>query len=276
MGKIRRGWSKQIKSIENGEVKRRIKRKKDMSSYDIYEGLHPALVSEEDFMKAQEIRLDKKPLAKVKDEFKLMNPFSGLLFCATCGKTIGRTTMSAKQNKAPRLRCSNSRNCHNGSAYFDTVEKEIMEALRSWLKGYKVKIDTVGYAEDIEAAKLQLSKLAQEESKLQKQMDNAFDLVEQGIYSLEVFQTRRAKLTDSIEEIGMRKAKVQATLIKLEATQNTQINLIPQTEELLASYDDMTNEERNALLKEILEKIEYYKGADGKIVIDLYPRLPRI
>ena len=135
---------------------------------------------------------------------------------------------------------------------------------------------TVGYAEDIEAAKLQLSKLAQEESKLQKQMDNAFDLVEQGIYSLEVFQTRRAKLTDSIEEIGMRKAKVQATLIKLEATQNTQINLIPQTEELLASYDDMTNEERNALLKEILEKIEYYKGADGKIVIDLYPRLPRI
>ena len=107
-------------------------------------------------------------------------------------------------------------------------------------------------------------------------MDNAFDLVEQGIYSLEVFQTRRAKLTDSIEEIGMRKAKVQATLIKLEATQNTQINLIPQTEELLASYDDMTNEERNALLKEILEKIEYYKGADGKIVIDLYPRLPRI
>ena len=38
----------------------------------------------------------------------------------------------------------------------------------------------------------------------------------------------------------------------------------------------MTNEERNELLKEILEKIEYYKGADGKIVIDLYPRLPQI
>lgn len=30
-----------------------------MSSYDIYNGLHPALVSEEDFMKAQEIRLDR-------------------------------------------------------------------------------------------------------------------------------------------------------------------------------------------------------------------------
>lgn len=58
-GKIRRGWSKQIKSIENGTVKRRIKRSKDMSTYDIYDGLHPALVSEESFMKVQDIRLDK-------------------------------------------------------------------------------------------------------------------------------------------------------------------------------------------------------------------------
>ena len=53
-------------------------------------------------------------------------------------------------------------------------------------------------------------------------------------------------------------------------------NLIPQTETLLASYDEMTNEERNALLKEILKKIEYKKEANGKIEIDLYPRLPKI
>jgi hypothetical protein len=41
-------------------------------------------------------------------------------------------------------------------------------------------------------------------------------------------------------------------IAKLEASQTTQANLIPQTEELLASYDDMTNEEINELLKEIL------------------------
>ena len=43
-----------------------------------------------------------------------------------------------------------------------------------------------------------------------------------------------------------------------------------------SSYDHMTNTERNELLKVILEKIDYYKGADGEIVIDLYPRLPKI
>lgn len=57
-----------------------------MSSYDIYNGLHPALVSEEDFMKAQEIRLDRKPTAPVREEYQLMNPFSGLLFCSICGQ----------------------------------------------------------------------------------------------------------------------------------------------------------------------------------------------
>ena len=30
------------------------------------------------------------------------------------------------------------------------------------------------------------------------------------------------------------------------------------------------------LLKAVLRRIEYEKGADGKIVIDLYPRLPKM
>lgn len=276
MGKIRRGWSRQVKSIENGEIKKRIKRKKDMSSYDIYNGLHPALVSEEDFMKAQEIRLDRKPTAPVREEYQLMNPFSGLLFCSICGKRIERTTMTAARNCAPRLRCTNSRKCHNCSAYFDVVEKEIIGALKSWLKGYKVKIDTVGYTDDIEIARKQLMKIEQEFKKLSKQLENTFDLVEQGVYSFEVFQNRRAKLVLSMEDLEGQKAELQKKVHRLEESQSSKASLIPQTEELLASYDHMTNQERNELLKEILERIEYFKGADGQIVIDLYPRLPKI
>ena len=92
MGKIRRGWSKQLKSIENGTVKRRIKRSNEYGSYPVFDGLHPALISEEDFLKAQEIRAERKPASKVRDDFELSNPFAGLLFCTTCGKTVGRRT----------------------------------------------------------------------------------------------------------------------------------------------------------------------------------------
>ena len=156
------------------------------------------------------------------------------------------------------------------------VEREIIGALRTWLEGYRVKIDTVGYADDIANCKAQLERLSQEEAKLTTQLNNAYDLVEQGIYTLEVFRTRREKLTDSLEELRQRKAGIEETLYKLETSENTQTTLIPQTEALLDSYDHMTNQERNALLKTVLHRIEYEKGEDGKIVIDLYPRLPRL
>ena len=275
-GKIRRGWSQQIKSVENGVVKKRVKRHKNPDAYKTYEGLHPALVTEDDFKLAQQIRLQKHPSSKVKKDFELQNPFAGLIFCARCGKRIGRNTTSAAQNNRIRLRCVNSRNCHNVSADFDVVEKEIIGALQTWLEGYRVKIDTVGYADDISRCKAQLDRFEQEAAKLQLQLNNAYDLVEQGIYTLEVFRSRREKLTDSLDEIRHKQTSIEETLRKLENTESTQANLIPQTEALLDSYAHMTNQERNALLKAILHRIEYAKGADGKIEIDLYPRLPKI
>lgn len=275
-GKIRRGWSQQIKSVEDGVVKKRIKRHKNPDAYKTFEGLHPALVSEEDFLLAQQIRLRKQPATKVKKEFELQNPFAGLIFCSHCGKRIGRTTMSAAQNNRVRLRCVNARNCHNVSSDYDIVEREIINALRTWLEGYRVKIDTVGYADDIANCKTQLERLSQEAGKLRMQLDNAYNLVEQGVYTLELFRTRREKLTDALDEIHQRQAAVEETMHKLESSEVTQTNLIPQTEALLDSYDHMTNHERNALLKAILHRIEYAKGADGKIEIDLYPRLPKL
>ncbi len=276
MGKIRRGWSKQIKTIENGQVKRHIKRHKNMEDYQVYDGLHPALISEEDFMRTQEIRLGRQPSAKVKDEFVLQNAFAGLLFCACCGKRIGRTTSSKSRGSIPRLRCVNGRNCHNGSADYAVVEKEIITALRTWLEGYRVKIDTVGFAEDIAEQKALLEKSEQELAKLNLQLENAFDLVEQGIYTLDLFKERREKLDASIAAVKERRNQIRVSLEKLETTEASQSNLIPQTEALLESYESMTNQERNDLLKAILRKIEYQKGADGKIEIDLYPRLPHL
>lgn len=276
MGKIRRGWSQQIKTIENGEVKKKIKRKKNIEDYNVFEGLHEALITEEQFMLAQQIRLEKQPAARVKDEFELQNAFVGLLYCSTCGKRIGRTTGSKSRDARARLRCVNGRNCHNVSSDYDVVEKEIISALREWLKGYRIKIDTVGYAKDIEALRNQNKKFATELQKLNSQLENAYNLVEQGAYTLEIFKSRQEKLNASVAEVKAKISENEITIARMEQSDNAKANLIPQTETLLASYDEMTNEERNALLKEILKKIGYKKEANGKIEIDLYPRLPKI
>ena len=67
MGKIRRGWSRQIRSIENGVVKKRIKRLKNIDDYKVYDGLHPAIITEEEYERVQELRISKQPAARVKD-----------------------------------------------------------------------------------------------------------------------------------------------------------------------------------------------------------------
>jgi len=276
MGKIRRGWSKQIKSVENGVVKKRIRRQKSLDSYQLYDGLHPPLVSPEDFLLAQQLRAQRQPSARVKKETELQNPFAGLIYCAYCGKRVTRTTTSAAQGRRARLRCVNSRNCHNISSDFALVEQEIIRALRAWLEGYVVRIDTAGFAQELENGRARLARLAQEAAKLQTQMDNAFDLVEQGVYSLDLFRARHEKLSAALAQVRREQDAAGEALRRLESGEAAQTDLIPQTEALLESYADMTNRERNALLKAILHRIEYAKGAGGKIEIDLYPRLPKL
>jgi len=94
MGKIKRGWRKQFKTFENGVLKKYTRASNDPSTYSLFDGLHPALVTQEVFEEAQKVRISKAPEPKVKDEFEIKNAFSGLLFCGICGKRIGRTTGS--------------------------------------------------------------------------------------------------------------------------------------------------------------------------------------
>lgn len=276
MGKIRRGWSRQIKSIENGAVKKRIKRLKNIDDYKVYDGLHPAIITEEEYGRVQELRLSKQPAARVKDTCELQNAFAGLLYCAKCGKRIGRTVGSQKRGAVPRVRCVNARNCHNVSAEYAVVEVEIIRALRLWLNGYRVKIETSGYAEDIAICQKRLDKTAQELGDLNRQLENAFELVEKGVYTIELFQSRRDKLDAAIEQMREKRRHLQTMLHQLEQGELTRNKWIPKTERLLDSYDVMTNQERNDLLKEILSKIEYRRENGGPIEIDLYPRLPHM
>lgn len=276
MGKIRRGWSKQFKTIEDGVVKKHIRRAKPGADYKLYDGLHPPLISEETFCAAQTIREENYPSARVKRETELQNAFAGLIFCAKCGKRIGRTTGTVSRGAIPRLRCVNGRNCHNVSADYDVVEREIISALRSWYSGYKVRITTSGFADDIERCRKQMSKLDDELTRLNAQLEMAYNLVECGEYTLELFKARRAKINGEIETAQARRNGLEAMLSKLETGNAEQSSFIPNTEKLLESYGEMTVKERNDLLKTILHKIVYFKDAEGKITIDLYPRLPKL
>ncbi len=187
-----------------------------MNDYTLFEGLHPPLIEEDQFWRAQEIKAEKCPPVKVKNEFELQNAFAGLIFCACCGKRVGRTVTARNQGAVPRFRCVNSRNCHNSTANYAEVEREVISALRTWLEGYKVKIDTQGFADDIARCEALLAELEAETGRLQKQLDNAFDLVEQGVYTLDLFKARREKIEASMDEVRGRIDQIKKTKAELE------------------------------------------------------------
>ena len=83
---------------------------------------------------------------------------------------------------------------------------------------------------------------------------------------------RRSSSSPSILDVTR---SINSTSGRWEESSSAQSSLIPRTEALLASYDKMTEQERNDLLKMVLYRIEYHKEAGGEIVIDLYPKLPR-
>lgn len=271
-GKIRRGWSRQVKSMENGKVIKRIKRKKNPKDYPLYDGLHPALISEETFQQAQHIRQERMGTPKVDGTHELQNPFAGLLFCALCGKRIGRTVGSISQQARPRFRCVNMRNCHNATASCQKVEEAILNAVQVWFEGYQVKINVTGFGEDIAALSAKLDSLRSEREKLEQQMDNAYNLVEQGVYTLEVFQSRRSKLERSMETLDAEMAALRSERKRMEETDFSRSSLIPQAERLLSSYEQMSVPERNEALKAIVKRIEYRREKGGPVEIDLYPR----
>lgn len=271
IGLIKRGWAKQLSSLENGNVVKRVKHMTDVKDYSLYKGMHEPLVSEEQFQLVQNILADKKPEPKVKNDFPLQNSFAGLIFCANCGKRLGRTTDSRGY---PRFRCTNHRNCKNGSSSYPMVESQIITALRNWLQGYQLKIDMDDFQYEIDRYNADIAREEKKLTKLQKQLKTAFTLVEDGTYSREEFKQRKAELSEGIETAKEILEHSTALLEDIKTKDYDKKNLVPKMEYLLDSYDNMTPEERNALLKEILVKIVYQKDAKHGIVLDVYPKIP--
>lgn len=270
MGKIRRGYFKQKKSIEDGIIVRKKTPKRERKEYRLYDGLHQPIITEEVFNAAQEIRDSRTNLPKTHEPYALQNVFAGLLFCAKCGKRMIRVQQKCKNRIW--LRCVNTKNCHNVGCNYDMVEKKIIEALRIWFADYQIKLDTTGYQDDIKSLEHDIQSIAKEIEKTKAQLNKAFDLVEQGVYTLDVFQERRSKLTDNINALEAKQSAIRDQINKFQTVKETQADLIPTTQNLLDNYDILTTEQKNEILKGIVSKIEYCRNPQGEIEIELHPR----
>lgn len=275
VGMIRRHHRPAVKTVKDGSVSICRPRSSDAQ---LYPGRHPAIVDQELFDAAQKKRAMNftHPVPAV---YLSRNPLAGLVVCAQCGRKMVRRPYY--NGRGDSLICYHT-NCPQISSPLYLVEQEIINGLRSIMDD-QLNSNVIVYedAGSLEVKEQLLRDTEKELKNLQDQKIRVYDLLEQGIYSTEVFLERSASVAEKITAAEATTEKLQAEIREERARQENRKQFVPRCEHLLSHYDELDVEEKNACLKELLEKVEYNKteknkrgeGGNANFTLHLFPRI---
>lgn len=258
IGKVRWGFRKYTKELTNGEVTKHREKNDDCVYVD---GLHPPIISEADFNKAQEL-LKARYCPPKRPDAELKNPLAGLIFCGKCGATMTRLGEN-KRSRFATLKCSN-RYCDTVASKLYLVEHSVIDFLENWIKEYKISVEKnspLPSGATVDLHRQKLADLNAEHGKLKMQINNTYDLLEQGIYTPEIFKERSAALTQKLAEIEQFIAAEENEIKEIENNLALHNDFIPHFEAVLAVYrttEDIA--EKNRLLKSLVRHVTYTKS----------------
>jgi len=246
-------WNKHIQQIhmEDGRrVKRRVRSENPVSA----SAIHPAIIDQETFDAAQRARVS-RTAAPVHIERKPANVFAGLAKCAECGKAMIRQVNPA--NPAYDLLKCSSLKCATKGSYITVVEELVLECLRDW--------QATGYAAQKKARPAKQTtlapKLQTDVDALRKQLSSMYDLLEQGVYTVEVFVARQKEVSARLQQAETALAAAQKKA-SAPTREEAICALLPEITNVLESYSSASSaEEKNALLRSVISRIVYYKTA---------------
>ena len=163
------------------------------------------------------------------------------------------------------------------------MEREVIQALSDWVAGYQLD-PTLEVENKVPEKEQLLSSAINNHDVLLKQNVNLYDLLEQGVYTTEIFLERSHKLQKRIKESEAHIEVLKKDLeYEKEKIANVE-NFIPSCKELLFCYWKLSAQDRNKALKMLLESVEYTKTKRNKygdkdnptFTLNLKPRIPRI
>lgn len=262
IGCVRWNWRKVVKIIEDQEV-RKTRPKPD--EYLVFEGKHKGIISKELFEKAQEIKGKRH---RTNTDKTLKNPFSGLLFCKTCGARMSYNTYRKKgvEYCPPKLHCANQVHCKSGSVYFEEVMEHLCDVLRDCVADFEVRVksekgDSVRLHKDL-IDKLR-DKLKQIEEKEVLQWEAQYDPDPDKRMPTEIFKSLNKKLLEEKEEI-------KKALCKAEESAPRPVDY----KEKILSFKDaldkikdpkISAKIKNQYLKNIIERMDYERPSAIRI-----------
>lgn len=268
IGKIRWNWRKTEKVIVDSRIVKTRPKNKDEAQWIFVDGKHEAIIDEETFHAALE-RRGKNP--RIKKGKELKNPYAGLLFCGTCGKSMSykkfKQYRGKSENVCENMLCNNQAICKTKSVKFDIFQERVIASLEKTIADFELKLKN----DDGSAAKLHkniISNLEIELKKLKEKDIRQKDFLDDGIYSKEEYLSRNAKVQEQIAETM--EALCQAR-DSVPPEIDYQEKIVRFTDCLEALKDpDVSAKEKNLLLKACIDKIIYHNNMESKPGIGRY------
>ena len=280
IGKIRIKGKRKIKRVIDGQVRNNYVR--DYEHAEVVDGRHPAIVDEETYKLAQHY-LSKNHSLPIPTRYKVASPLAGLVVCGECGKHMNRRPYAAR-GQEDTLICPTV-GCMNVSSKLRLVEAKILSSLQALVDRYYLEWNgaEAPAATEIDYLKKSLENISKEHGTLQTQLTKAYDLLEQGVYSTDIFLERSRTLTERIKAIEDKNTELEKELERQLQRERNRSEIIPKIEHLLSVYSTLgTPKDKNEMLKEVIEKVLYFKREKSRkkgvteedFEVVIYPRLP--
>lgn len=251
-------WNKrkEITIVEDGEI-RKIRPVAKSGDYLLYDGRHPAIISDELFQAAREKQGKNH---KSKPKTKVRNPLAGLLFCQ-CGRAMSLRTYKYHDG-APRLLCDNQTYCKTSSCLYSEILDRVRDVLKQCIEDFEVRIEN----DDKDSRKLHDNLIKRLDAKLEglnKKELNQWEKYSEEEMPKEIFD----KLN---EKVLKEKTEIQEALRKARESMPEPVDYekkLRRFKDALEALDDpeVPAEKQNRLLKACIERIDYKREKAERI-----------
>ena len=264
IGKVRWNRRKTVTIVEDSEIIQTRPKAKDGECL-VYDGKHPAIISEELFNAAQ----DKQGRNhRAKPNTKIRNPLAGLVYCR-CGRAMSLRTYKkpdGSERNAPRLLCDGQVHCNTGSCLYSEVMGMVIEILNQKLVDYQVKVSENNDDSIREHERLIKSlekKLSVLQAKELSQWEAQSDPDPSKRMPQHIFQQLNAKLLKEKEDVNTALRNAYETVpAKIDYEQK--VVTLQDTLNALAD-ENASAAEKNKFLKLCIERIEYHRERPERI-----------
>lgn len=239
------------KVVKDGQVKVTRPRVK---SCELYKGLHEPIIDRAVWDQVQ-ARLGKNAAVRTPGNRQQSNPLAGLIVCDCCGKRMQRRPQTGTGSQT-QIQCT-TRGCATVAHNADELEQLVLDSLRTFLARLEVGTPV---APDLSAEQHALSEIEKQLTDLEARQRRTFELVEDGTYTREIFLSRQAELSTERERLTADRTAIQHKIEQAQHEYDARTGLAPAVRHVLDTYNtDLPAADRNKLLKQVIDRIDYHK-----------------